>query len=223
MKNEIKHKTQIFSRYFLQPLTSLSSKTNHTCPRTTFLEMCLPNLAQDDIEAIFSRLPVKSLVRFKCVSKYCLDLISKPDFIKRHLGRSPKNTHVLVTLLHSLDDEGETTNWEVSPFSMRHLMEHPTSMVHEDECHRFTFTDGLIHAVGSINGLVCFIGQKHHERNKYLYARFWNPTLRVTSTDSPNFMIMPPPPNDMMLARIHRGFGYDVSTDEYKVSNILIA
>lgn len=178
--------------------------------------MSLPSLTPDLVIEIFSRLPVKSLVRFKCVSKYYNELISKRNFIKLHLERSPKNTHVLVTLLHSLGDEGETI-WEVSPFSMRHLIKHPTSMVYEDECHRFTFTDGLYHAVGSINGLVCFIGQKHHERKKYLYARFWNPTLRLTSTDSPNLMIMPPPPNDMMLARIHRGFGYDISTNTYKL------
>lgn len=125
----------------------------------------------------------------------------------------------MVTLLESIDDDGEG-NWEVSPFSIRHLIEHPTSIVFEDECHRFK--ESLYHLVDSVNGLVCFVGQEIRERNKYICARFWNPTLRLTSTESPNLMIIRPPPNDMMLARIHLGFGYDVSTDIYKVRNILI-
>ncbi|AET03715.2 hypothetical protein MTR_8g074910 [Medicago truncatula] len=62
-------------------------------------------------------------------------------------------------------------------------------MVCKDKCHRFN--DGLYHVVGSISAL-------------------------LTSTESPNLMIIPPPPNDMMLARIHRGFDYDVSTDTYR-------
>ena len=183
------------------------------------LKMSLPNLTPDLMDQIFSWLPVKPLVRFKCVSKYYQKHISESNFIKLHLERSPKNTHVVVTLLESIDNGG-VGNWEVSPFSICHLIEHPTSIDFEDGCHRFN--NDLCHVVGSVNGLVCFIDQKIRGRNKYIYARFWNPALRLTSTELPDLMIIRPPPNDMMLARIHLGFGYDVSTDTYKVRNILI-
>lgn len=179
--------------------------------------MSLPNLTSDLVLEIFSQLPIKPFVIFKHVSKHYYSQISEPKFKKLHLERSSKNTHIVITS-YSYDSEGKVI-WEVSPFSMRHLIERQTSMVYEDECLRFN--DGLYHMVDSINGLVCFMGQKYHERNKYIYARFWNPTLWLTSTESPNLMIIPPPPNDMMLARIHRGFDYDVSTDTYRVSNIL--
>lgn len=92
------------------------------------LKMSIPNLTSDLMDEIFSWLPVKSLVRFKCVSKYYQKHISESNFIKLHLEKSPKNTHVVVTLLESIDDQGEG-NWEVSPFSIRHLIEHPTSIV----------------------------------------------------------------------------------------------
>lgn len=73
----------------------------------------------------------------------------------------------------------------------------------------------------SAHWFVLLVKNIMNEINIYIYARFWNPTLQLTSTESPNLMIIPPPPNDMMLARIHRGFDYDVSTDTYRVSNIL--
>ncbi|WMV28831.1 hypothetical protein MTR67_022216 [Solanum verrucosum] len=40
---------------------------------------CLP---EELIEAILVRVPVKYLLQFKCVSKYWLNLISSPEFVK---------------------------------------------------------------------------------------------------------------------------------------------
>lgn len=52
-----------------------------------------PVLPTDVMVEIFSRLPVKTLLRFKCLSKQFLSLINSPDFINWHLqfsSLSPK-------------------------------------------------------------------------------------------------------------------------------------
>ncbi|KAL9689501.1 hypothetical protein QQ045_009887 [Rhodiola kirilowii] len=50
--------------------------------------MCLPILPQDVIHNILSRLPVKSLMRFRCVSKSIYSLVHDPLFVKLHLHQA---------------------------------------------------------------------------------------------------------------------------------------
>uniref|UniRef100_A0A7N0TRC3 F-box domain-containing protein n=1 Tax=Kalanchoe fedtschenkoi TaxID=63787 RepID=A0A7N0TRC3_KALFE len=50
-------------------------------------EMPLPILPQDVIQDILSRLPVKPLVRFRCVCRWWNSLIRDSTFIKLHLAR----------------------------------------------------------------------------------------------------------------------------------------
>ncbi|KAL6554319.1 hypothetical protein OROMI_019992 [Orobanche minor] len=56
----------------------------------------LPSLPEDIIAEIFGRLPVKSLQRFRCISKYWNSFISSKKFVKTHLeisARNPKFSH----------------------------------------------------------------------------------------------------------------------------------
>lgn len=50
------------------------------------------NLYEDVTLNILSRLPVKTLSRFKCVSKQWNFLLSSPNFVKLHLSRASQNS-----------------------------------------------------------------------------------------------------------------------------------
>ncbi|KAI3989261.1 hypothetical protein MKX01_003964 [Papaver californicum] len=57
------------------------------------------NVDDDIVYEILSRLPVKSLMRFKCVSKHWHSIIHKdPYFIDLHLNQSKARTRLLVTV-----------------------------------------------------------------------------------------------------------------------------
>ncbi|XP_058739623.1 F-box/kelch-repeat protein At3g23880-like [Vicia villosa] len=174
--------------------------------------MSLPILPPELIEEILSCLPVKLLVRFTCVCKHWNSLIFDPRFAKLHLERSPKHTHTLLTLLDGVE---ESETWVVAPQSVRRLLEYPAStVVNEDKCYRFTVNN--FYAIGSANGLVCFIGDKsmHYENNE-IYSWLWNPSLQLISRNSPTLSFMHP--NHW----VHLGFGYDDSGDTYKVVAVL--
>lgn len=65
--------------------------SSHDNTTTSTLVVDLP---KDIIVDILSRLAVKSLLRFKSVSKEWCSLISEPQFIKLHLNQSNKNNHL---------------------------------------------------------------------------------------------------------------------------------
>ncbi|CAK9142904.1 unnamed protein product [Ilex paraguariensis] len=60
------------------------------------------NLPQDLIVEILSRLPVKSLLRFKSVSKPWLALINNPKLISLHLSHTDVNPKDDAVIIHSL-------------------------------------------------------------------------------------------------------------------------
>ncbi|KAG5632214.1 hypothetical protein H5410_003931 [Solanum commersonii] len=49
---------------------------------------------------IFSSLPVKSLLCFKCITKFCMSLISESDFVNIHTCRSMSRPGGIKFLLH---------------------------------------------------------------------------------------------------------------------------
>ncbi|KAJ0453928.1 putative F-box domain-containing protein [Helianthus annuus] len=61
------------------------------------------DLCEELIVDIFSRLPTKSLLRFRSVSKSLYACIGSPDFIRLHALRSLEK----VMLIHSIQHEAE--------------------------------------------------------------------------------------------------------------------
>ncbi|OMO95191.1 hypothetical protein CCACVL1_05506 [Corchorus capsularis] len=167
-------------------------------------------LPQDIIEDILSRLPVKSLLRLRCMSKSCNFSISKDQSfarmqLKRAL-RSPKSSSQKILLssffspyLRSLDYEKENCFGEERAISKRVFPADKTTPK----------------VVGSCHGLLCLAFRGCED----IYL--WNPTTRDYNKlpDHPHLL-----PNKYPTAD-HRsytysfvyGFGYDSFSDDYKV------
>lgn len=171
----------------------------------------LPELPIDVISEILSRLPVKSLLRFRCVGKSWCSLISDPQFIKTHLNRSLKSqTQVWGSFRY--DKKGVYPLCQHGPPHLN-AMDYCCSnsrkidFVREGESDYGSF-------LGSCRGLLCVDNYIDGELNLHL----WNPSTRE-SKRIPEFIL--PTTNSGRMRRDcvfgAFGFGYDDSNDDYKV------
>lgn len=169
----------------------------------------LSTLPDEIIAEILSWLPVKSLIRFRCVCKSFKALFSDPQFIKTHLRKitssseskpnhyekivltcvRPPYTLVKSCSLYSIYNESQTDAIELDHFSLR------------DKYH-YTWL------VGSCDGLLCMAAYNTAEQN---YVALWNPSTRVVyrlpglgfGNKSEGYTCF--------------GFGYDSNICDYKV------
>ncbi|KAG6702515.1 hypothetical protein I3842_07G037700 [Carya illinoinensis] len=150
-------------------------------------------LPEEVVVEILLRLPVKSLVRFRCVSKRWLSLISDPRFAKSQFKRAADHIQRLLFPtpfgLGSLEVD--------APFgdgsALRELFV------------PFKQPDLRLNLLGSCDGLVF----ASHYDHKDFYV--WNPSTGE-HRKLPDPGISPHPDNEYMY-----GFGYDSSIDNYKV------
>ncbi|XP_049381474.1 F-box/kelch-repeat protein At3g23880-like [Solanum stenotomum] len=151
---------------------------------------------------ILSRLPVQSLVRFKCVSKFWTTLISDPYFTKKHLNRAKNDHDSQKLLIYQWGPKDSTFSLYCCPLSpvqqvkdVQKLKLDSPSTLKPRSC--------LIHCC--YNGLAIIeIHAKY--RAKIL---LWNPSIRES-------IVLPPLgcPGD---GRSRFGLGYDSSSGEYKI------
>lgn len=155
----------------------------------------MTTVPMDIVNDLFLRLPAKTLVRFRALSKPCYHLINSPDFISSHLTRVLKtNDHLMILLrgalhlytvdLYSLDSGGVSD------------VEHPMKR------------GGPTEVFGSCNGL---IGLSNSPTDLALF----NPSTRQIHR-------LPPSPVDLPEGSVTRGYvfyglGYDSVNDDYKV------
>ncbi|XP_060198590.1 F-box/kelch-repeat protein At3g23880-like isoform X1 [Lycium barbarum] len=162
------------------------------------LKICI--LPTELITEILLRLPVKSLLKFRCVSKSWLALISSPQFVNTHLSicaNNKDNTHqrLIVTVnrhKYNLKDISVSSLLYDSVTEALDL-DYPTRNTHK-----------CISIVGSINGLICLsVG----EANFFI----WNPLVRKFKelSDCRDAFCFGYP--------CIYGFGYDERHDDYKV------
>lgn len=179
-------------------------------------------LPEELIVEILSRVPVKALMRFRCVSQAWNSLIFDPTFIKSHLQLSSKNTHVLVTFVKRINPNGGvghgSTRQGAALCSISNLLDNPSSTIN-DCYHHFNINQFVC---GACNGLVCFFDFSDFgcELIEY-WVQFWNPATKVMSQVSPRLRLNS---SDYINYSyfVKCGFGFDDSCNTYKVVAILL-
>ncbi|XP_024984978.1 F-box protein CPR1-like [Cynara cardunculus var. scolymus] len=147
----------------------------------------MAHLLPEIVEQILIRLKVRDLIRCKSVSKSWHSLISDPRFIKAHLKHSY---------------ESDRNNEEIGDrrIVMSKYACFYTYQQFEVDGKLFDFHD--CHLLGSSDGLVCV----SPSRNEIVVV---NPSIREVKTLSN--------PKIPKFGSLCWGFGYDASTDDYKV------
>ncbi|MBA0568932.1 hypothetical protein Golob_006398, partial [Gossypium lobatum] len=153
----------------------------------------MSKVPMDVVTDIFHRLPVKTLLRFRPLSKPYCSLIDDPDFTNAHLDRSIKtrsNLNIILKGLHLYSVEFDALDNAVP-------IDYPLSSGAGTE------------AFGSCNGILAF---RLTDKNLALY----NPSTRQFRR-LPVSEIDPPAGDSCKSGYIFYGFGQDVKTNDYKV------
>ncbi|MBA0705396.1 hypothetical protein Golax_017594 [Gossypium laxum] len=154
----------------------------------------------DMITGILSRLPVKNLVRFKCVSKPWSSLIDGSYLSNLQLHRSFTSNANIKLLLDSYAEDDEYKAYSVDFDSLDNLEELPRPLS--------TTSFGVSSRIfGSCNGLLAI---SHDEAGIAL----WSPSTKECHYP-PKLTI------GDMYDEIILGFGYDVINNDYKVVQML--
>ncbi|KAL1552856.1 F-box/kelch-repeat protein-like protein [Salvia divinorum] len=161
------------------------------------------HLPEEIFEEIISNLPVKSLLRFRCVSKSWCCLIDSNRFIKTHLQKSTT---------HSRRHERWLERWQYiftsySRNPILQFMRLPNNVQNpiDDPINHHIIPSSKI--VGHSNGLVCILN---------LPALFflWNPSTRIS-------IQLPRPDCEEFDCIVKLGFGWDEQSDACKVFAVL--
>ncbi|XP_071722554.1 F-box protein CPR1-like [Rutidosis leptorrhynchoides] len=146
-----------------------------------------PELLSD----IFSRLPVKSILRFKCVSKKFCSTINDIDFVKLHSSQSLKNKTNFKLVI--TDGDGHIILLRFDSLEDPEFLENPLKYKTRD----------FVYPIAVCNGIVCLI-------------RLDN-TVALFNIATRNHRILPSLDDESFSFQV---FGYDPSNDDYKVVRV---
>ncbi|KAK6930062.1 F-box domain [Dillenia turbinata] len=160
-------------------------------------------LPEELIIEILSRLPAKSVLRFRCVCKSWKSLFSEPEFVQKHLHMSNSNTHFKnhKVILNCADYQ-----FLLKSCCLYNVLNEPSEWAFPLE-YSLKGTDYSIVVVGSCNGLVCIVFEQ-------IMAYIWNPSIRE-SKRLPDLGLEPE-----FRSISTYGFGFDHSHDDYKVVSV---
>ncbi|XP_059452671.1 F-box/kelch-repeat protein At3g23880-like [Corylus avellana] len=177
-------------------------------------EMLAP-LPNEVVVEILIRLPVKSLVRFRCVCKDWCSLISSNAFIAAHTNRALSRSGDNNTSSRLLFRYGQVIFFNIlghrqfEHFSLRSDDGSFGNLIRLKYPHQGAFFDVYYNIVGSWNGLICFAFD-HPAHSAY---RLWNPSIhRALSLPEPNFTV-----SSHGIYKHFHGFGHDPSTNDVKL------
>ncbi|KAL1815976.1 hypothetical protein ACET3Z_018550 [Daucus carota] len=153
---------------------------------------------------ILCRTPVKSLVRFKCVSKSWLALLNHPTFIHMHLrfNTISRNTQLICNCNHFI----ALLSFSQPPIPVLNINRNFTTRPNYPRRINFPdFSKNMVIA-GSINGVVCLT---HYKEMLGRYVALWNPAINQWN------------PIELGRSRswqnVSVGFGFDAVTCDYKI------
>ncbi|XP_058737408.1 F-box/kelch-repeat protein At3g23880-like isoform X1 [Vicia villosa] len=184
-------------------------------------------ISDDLIYEVLSLLKVKSVLRFRCVSKNWDTLISDPTFVKLHQEKSAKqNPHFLLITEHKTHIQGESPydsddecEYEcgVIPYSVSSLLENPSFDLSVDSYYLVQHK-GCSNIVGSYNGLICLSGESYGREYYECWFRLWNPATQATSPKLGFLRLFHNRPGCAAdNGYFNFTFGYDNSTGTYKI------
>ena len=166
---------------------------------------------------------MKPLVRLTCVCKsWNSTIISDPNFARLHFHRSPKtyDNHLILTLQKQFPLAQDKRQIDVVSCTVRSFIQNPSSTVdaRDGRC-RYTLKSKYW-VLDSCNGLVCLCGNFYDVDDNLAeyWFRVWNPVTRFRSKKSPCLRV------DLRVNQLgcaKFGFGYDGSSDTYKVVAVL--
>ncbi|GKC92820.1 F-box/kelch-repeat protein-like protein [Tanacetum coccineum] len=164
-------------------------------------------VSDDLINDIFERLPAKSLLRFRSLSKSWCSHIQSPDFIHRHALRSRKKTPKILIRHSTLCDRKYIDMYTIHSED-QFVSSNPVWLDVSIPAVKFPKGMGnrlIGKIVGSCNGVLCLF---HYNKNT---ISLWNPSIRHVTT-------LPSAPNHHRASLV--GIGFDPSIDDYKIVRI---
>ena len=155
------------------------------------------DLPDEIVLEILARLPVKSLLRFRCVCKTWYSYITNPNFISTHLLCYNNRDGGYVIHVPRIPD----------PSQICTLASDRTFETISEVRIPFTFQSEYPDLVGSCNGILCFT-DFFTSKSKDVYL--WNPSIR-------KFKRLPDTCLNQTQVHVAHGFGYDSLNNDYKV------
>ncbi|XP_060178710.1 F-box/kelch-repeat protein At3g23880-like isoform X2 [Lycium barbarum] len=177
--------------------------------------MPMPNLPTELITEILLKLPVKSLLKFRSVSKSWLSLISSPDFVKTHLLLSASNKdythHGLMFKFASTSDRG------IKDCSLSALLCDSVTEAFDLDYPGKYYPNDYPRFVGSVNGLICLAINRFMGLDDLF---LWNPSIRKYKKLPSCRLNQSRCYHEQALDGFNFGFAYDEFQDDYKVVGI---
>ena len=159
---------------------------------------------EDLMIKIFTRLPIKSILRCTSVCKSWYSLLTSPNFIFTHLNRK-QDDHILI--------QNYVGNSEIYIYALSRYNEKLDQNNHLD--YSFKCSNGVVTIVGSCNGIVCIAAADQLNYLNHFY--FWNPAIRKP-VELPDLGYTCEKCDTFAYAL---GFGYDHVTNDYKVVRVV--
>ncbi|CAN0922544.1 F-box/kelch-repeat protein At3g06240, partial [Linum grandiflorum] len=162
------------------------------------------SLPEEIVLDILTRLPVKSILRFKSVSKNWYTLLTDPHFTAAHLRRhsSPSTNSLLIVRHGSAHGELATSVFDVNLATLHRNLPVPENRL----------DDRSASIIGSCNGLLCIEFSPDN-------ILFWNPATKL-SRQLPSFNLRSQFTH--LTTRFvsigeRNGFGFNPETEDYKL------